>query len=131
MSRLRLLCGLLGTLLVLAPTATFAQQATNLWIAVSASTWNDASGAAHVAIGFSGSQTTQQAALNEAAAMCQANGGQGCQTYGPWNAGCAFIIAGTNATGVAWWADNNAQNLINQCRSAGYSCNAPIGGCLS
>jgi hypothetical protein len=131
MSRWRLLCGFLGMLLVLIPTATPAQQATNLWMAVAAATWNDASGTAHVAIGFSGSQTTQQAALNEAAAMCQADGGQGCQTYGPWNAGCAFIIAGANSTGVAWWSDNNAQNLINQCSSAGYTCNPPIGGCLS
>jgi hypothetical protein len=131
MSRLRLLPGFLGALLVLAPTATFSQQATNLWMAVAAATWNDPSGTAHVAIGYSGSQTTEQAATNEALTMCQADGGQGCQAYGPWNSGCAFIVAGSNTTGVSWWADNSEQNLINQCRSAGYTCNYPIGGCLS
>jgi hypothetical protein len=127
MSRFRLFCGLVATLVVIAPATSFAED----WNAVAAATWNAPDGSANVAAGYSGAQPSGQAATNAAMQQCQTQGGQGCKAYGPWNSGCVYITVGQNATGVAWWANDTAQAVSQACQQAGYTCPPPVGGCVN
>jgi hypothetical protein len=128
MSRTRLLCRFIALACILAPTVSFAQS--THWMAIAAATWNAADGRAMVATGFSGAQLSGQNATSVALAECQSAGGQGCQAYGPWNSGCAYVLTGSSNSGVGWWAGPTVAGIQSQCSAAGMQCSAPIGGCL-
>jgi hypothetical protein len=130
MSRTRwLLCLSASVFVLLAmPAVSFAQQ--QLWIALAAAAWTDASGTAHVRTGYSGQQPSANAAVTEAINECVSGGGQGCQITGPAVRGCGYITVGTSATGVAWGAGGTPQDAISEVQAAGAtSWNTPIGGC--
>lgn len=130
MSRFRLFCALGATLFIMAPSASFAQA--QAWIDLAAAAWNAPDGSAKVAAGYSGVQPTGAAATQAAMQNCQSGGGQGCKNLGPFNAGCAFIIWGSDSAGdVAWWAEATSDATLTDCKKAGYTCQPPIGGCVS
>ena len=129
MSSARLLCRLVGMLsiLMLAPATSFAQDAR--WVDVAAALWRSGNGAANVAVGFSGTQPTAQAATNAALQLCANAGGRGCQNLGPVR-GCAYIVVGKTRNGVAYGAGGSPEDAIASVKSSGAtSWNRPIGGC--
>jgi hypothetical protein len=118
MSSARLLCRLAAT--------RFAQVA---WVDVAAALWRSGDGRARVAVGYSGTQPTGQAATNSALRQCQSSGGQGCRNLGPVR-GCAYIVVGNYEGGVAYGAGASPEDAIASVKSAGAtSWNRVIGGC--
>jgi hypothetical protein len=126
MSRMHLLGRLAAVLVVMAPTASFAET----WVDLAAAMWNDTSGTARVAVGYSGGQPTATTAANAAVQECQSSGGQGCHTVGDAVRGCAYITWGNSAGAVAWGAGGTAQDAISEVKANGAtSWITPIGGC--
>ena len=126
MSSSRLFCRLaVLSLLMLAPTYAQAEA----WVDVAAALWRTGDGAAHVAVGFSGTQDTGEAASAAAIQACQGGGGRGCRNLGPVR-GCAWIVAAKTRDGVAFGAGGSAEDAIASAKEAGaVSWGRPIGGC--
>jgi hypothetical protein len=91
--------------------------------------WNDSSGRAHVAIGYSAG-ATGQAAVNGAIAQCQIKGGQNCRVLGPFDSGCFYLTVGNRAGGTTWGSGATQAAAMQKCQEGGYVCDPPIGGCV-
>jgi hypothetical protein len=126
MSRMRSLGLLAAVVIVMTPAASFAQA----WVNVAGAAWDNSDGQAMVAIGYSGTQPTADAAANAALQECQGAGGQGCQVPGSSVRGCAYITWGNYPGGVSWGAGGTPQDAIAEAQSAGATYwVTPIGGC--
>jgi hypothetical protein len=132
MSSTRLLCRLAALLLALmltpivAPTVAPAQD--QVWVDIGVALWRDGNGTARVAAGFASGYTGGQA-TNAALNQCQAVGGRGCETKGPWR-GCAYVTVGKTQNGVLWAIGASPERVVAIIRNAGaISWQAPIGGC--
>jgi tetratricopeptide (TPR) repeat protein len=99
------------------------------WNSVAAAIWK-VQGKAHVAIGYSGTRPTQQAARNEAEAACRRAGGQGCVVKGAWNFGCVYITTGNATNRAGWGSGGTIADAMRKCQEQGLTCKQPIGGCV-
>jgi hypothetical protein len=91
--------------------------------------WNDSSGRAHVAIGYSAG-ATGQAAVNGAIAQCEKMGGQSCRVLGPYDSGCFYLTVGNRTGGTTWGSGATREEAMQKCQEGGYVCDPPIGGCV-
>jgi tetratricopeptide (TPR) repeat protein len=99
------------------------------WNSVAAAVWK-VQGKAHVAVGYSGTRPTQQAARTEAEAACRRAGGQGCVVKGAWNYGCVYITTGNATNRAGWGSGGTTADAMRKCREQGLTCKQPIGGCV-
>lgn len=100
------------------------------WLATAQSMWRDRKGLAHVAVGFSGTAETADAASAAAIQACKKAGGRGCKVIGPFSTGCLYITTGQSKKGVAYGSGATPEAAATSCRKQGYKCQKPIGGCL-
>jgi hypothetical protein len=99
-----------------------------LWNSVAGGIWK-VNGNVHVAIGYSGLQTSAQEARDSAESFCRQSG-RNCKAVGAWTSGCVYIVVGSNRGGAGWSSAATTDEAMRKCRSNGYSCKAPIGGCV-
>ncbi len=99
-----------------------------LWNSVAGGIWK-VKGNVHVAIGYSGLQTSAQEARDSAESFCRQSG-RNCKAVGAWTSGCVYIVVGSNRGGAGWSSAATTDEAMRKCRSNGYSCKAPIGGCV-
>ncbi|HTV36203.1 MAG TPA: DUF4189 domain-containing protein [Xanthobacteraceae bacterium] len=88
-------------------------------------------GRAHVAIGYSGTQPTEDEAKDAAIQACKDAGGRTCKAAGAWNYGCIYITTGHTADRAGWASGETADAATKRCRSDGFTCKQPIGGCIN
>ena len=99
------------------------------WNSVASAIWR-VRGRVHVAIGYSGTTSSAEAARSSALDACKNAGGSGCKALGAWNAGCVYITTG-HATNRAGWASGaTIEAAMKKCRGDGFTCKPPIGGCV-
>jgi hypothetical protein len=99
------------------------------WNSVASAIWR-VRGRVHVAIGYSGTTSSAEAARSNALEACKNAGGSGCKALGAWNAGCVYITTG-HATNRAGWASGaTIEAATKKCRGDGFTCKPPIGGCV-
>ncbi len=102
------------------------------WGAIAVASWNDSSGAAHVASGVAWNYRTLSLASDAAMSQCQGYGGQNCQIVGNFsNGGCGYVAVGTGTGGVRWGIGPTPEEATAQCSAGGFVCKAPAGGCTS
>jgi hypothetical protein len=101
------------------------------------SMWNSVAGGItkihgnpHVAIGYSGLRSTAEEANESSVSQCRQSGGN-CKSVGAWNEGCVYITVGSNRSGAGWSSSSTIEETMKKCRSKGYSCKTPIGGCVN
>jgi hypothetical protein len=101
------------------------------WGAIAVVTWNDSSGAAHVAAGVSSNYKTISQASAAALTDCQnQSGGTPCQVVSTFeNGGCGYVSVGQGTNDVRWGIGPNAQTALNECTATGDTCKTPIGYC--
>jgi hypothetical protein len=115
------------------PTSQSSQSATTQaarWNSAAAAVWRVRSGQARVAIGYSGTQPTEEAARASAIQACRSAGGSGCKAIGAWNSGCLYITAGHSSSRAAWGSGADADTAMKKCRAERVTCKQPIGGCV-
>jgi hypothetical protein len=99
------------------------------WNSVASAIWR-VRGRVRVAIGYSGTSPSAEAAKSNALDACVKAGGSGCKALGAWNAGCVYITTG-HATNRAGWASGaTIEAALKKCRGDGFTCKPPIGGCV-
>jgi hypothetical protein len=84
----------------------------------------------HVAIGYSGVRTSEEAARESGLSACRESG-DNCKTVGAWNEGCVYIVTGSSRRGAGWSSAATSEEATRKCRANGYSCKVPIGGCVN
>jgi hypothetical protein len=84
----------------------------------------------HVAIGYSGLRTSEEAARESGLSACRESGGN-CKTVGAWNEGCVYIVTGSNQRAAGWSSAATSEEATQKCRANGYTCKVPIGGCVN
>ncbi len=102
------------------------------------STWNSIAaalyrvkGKVHVAIGYSGTQPSEQEAIDAAVQACKdAGGGSSCKSKGAWNSGCVYITTGSAVNRAGWASGETANSAVERCKGDGFTCKKPIGGCV-
>jgi hypothetical protein len=99
------------------------------WNSAAAAIWR-VRGQARVAIGYSGTQPTEEAARANAIQACRSAGGSGCKAIGAWNSGCLYITAGHSSSRAAWGSGADADTAMKKCRAERVTCQRPIGGCV-
>jgi hypothetical protein len=88
-------------------------------------------GRVHVAIGYSGTQPSEQEAIDAAVQACKdAGGGSSCKSKGAWNSGCVYITTGSAVNRAGWASGETADSAVDRCKSDGFTCKKPIGGCV-
>lgn len=99
------------------------------WNAIASSVWR-VHGRVHVAIGYSGTRSTEEDARTSAIQACRDAGGTTCKSTGAWDFGCVYITTG-HTTNRAGWASGDTEEAASQrCRNNGFVCKKPIGGCV-
>jgi len=83
----------------------------------------------HVAIGYSGLRTSEEAARESGLSACRESGGN-CKAVGAWNEGCVYIVTGSSQRGAGWSSAPTSEEATRKCRASGYTCKVPIGGCV-
>jgi hypothetical protein len=83
----------------------------------------------HIAIGYSGVRTSEEAARESGLSACRESGGN-CKTVGAWNEGCVYIVTGSNRRAAGWSSAATSEEATRKCRANGYDCKVPIGGCV-
>jgi Domain of unknown function (DUF4189) len=86
-------------------------------------------GTPHIAIGYSGLRTSEEAARESGLSACRESGGN-CKIVGAWNEGCVYIVTGSNRRAAGWSSAATSDEAIRKCRANGYNCKVPIGGCV-
>jgi hypothetical protein len=102
-----------------------------VWIAVAGGF--DGNGR-NVGVGYSGHQSSRNAAENAALASCRKYGrGVRCREAHAVDDGCLYIVPGSRRGGVTWGRGTTPDVALSECRRGGYSCNSGrvIGGCVS
>lgn len=84
----------------------------------------------HVAIGYSGVQPTEDEARDAAVQACKDAGGTTCKSEGAWNYGCVYITTGSAVNRAGWASGDTVDAATKRCRSDGFTCKQPIGGCV-
>lgn len=75
--------------------------------------------------------SSKSEAISAAMAECRKRGGGNrCRIRTTWNVGCGYVIIGRRRGDAAWFAGRSIANVRGRCRSKGYDCGKPIGGCL-
>jgi hypothetical protein len=87
-------------------------------------------GTPHVAVGYSGLVTSAEEAKESAVSQCRKSG-ENCKAVGAWNEGCVYIVVGSSTRGAGWSSSATIEETTKKCRSNGYSCKTPIGGCVN
>jgi hypothetical protein len=98
------------------------------WIAIAGSITSGRN--AHSATGYSGVTRSEEDARFWAMASCRKAGGENCRIVSAANSGCLYITAGSNANRVSWGSGPTGERATKQCRSGGFACRPPIGGCI-
>ncbi len=99
------------------------------WNSAAAAIWH-VRGRVRVAIGYSGIRSSADDARASAIEACQKAGGQGCKAIGAWNAGCLYITTGHTTNRAGWASGASSDAATKKCRSDGFTCKPPIGGCV-
>lgn len=99
------------------------------WNSVASSIWR-VHGRVHVAIGYSGVRSSADEARESALDACRSAGGTTCKATGAWNSGCVYITTGSAARRAGWASGDSAEAALKRCRSDGFTCKQPIGGCV-
>ncbi len=99
------------------------------WNSAAAAIWRYR-GQVHVAIGYSGVRDTADDARASALNACRNAGGSGCKAIGAWNSGCLYITTGRSSNRAGWGSGGSIDAALKKCRSYGFSCKQPIGGCV-
>jgi len=99
------------------------------WNAVAAGISKIRGGIAHVAIGYSGVRSSPEEAKRSAQNACSEMGSN-CKPSNAWNSGCVYITTGVKGSTVKWASGDTVDAAVSRCRQSGYSCKAPIGGCV-
>jgi tetratricopeptide (TPR) repeat protein len=100
------------------------------WHAIAASIWK-VRGIVQVAYGYSGTRANQEAANDSAVSACRGAGGPSCKPIVALSFGCLYITSGRNSRGAGWASGPSTEAAVSKCRSNGYTCKQPIGGCLN
>jgi len=106
-----------------------APPAPDRWNSAAAAIWRYR-GQVHVAIGYSGVRQSADDARSSALDACRNAGGSGCKAIGAWNSGCLYITTGRSSNRAGWGSGGSIDAALKKCRSYGFSCKAPIGGCV-
>ncbi len=99
------------------------------WNAIASSIWR-IRGRVHVAIGYSGTRSTEDEARNSAVQACRDGGGTTCKSTGAWNYGCVYITTGHTTNRAGWASGDTIDAALKRCRGNGFTCKEPIGGCV-
>jgi tetratricopeptide (TPR) repeat protein len=99
------------------------------WNAIASSVWH-VTGRVRVAIGYSGTQSTEEDARRSAIEACRGAGGPTCKSTGAWNYGCVYITTGHTTQRAGWASGATVEAALQRCRSSGFTCKQPIGGCV-
>jgi tetratricopeptide (TPR) repeat protein len=99
------------------------------WNAIASSVWR-VHGRVHVAIGYSGTRSTEEDARSSAVDACRDAGGTTCKSTGAWNYGCVYITTGHTTNRAGWASGDTADAATQRCRKNGFTCKEPIGGCV-
>lgn len=99
------------------------------WNAIASSVWR-VHGRVHVAIGYSGTRSTEEDARSSAVEACRNAGGTTCKSTGAWNYGCVYITTGHTTNRAGWASGDSSDAASRRCRSNGFTCKEPIGGCV-
>ncbi len=99
------------------------------WNAIASSVWR-VHGRVHVAIGYSGTKSTEEDARSSAVQACSDAGGTTCKSTGAWNYGCVYITTGHTTNRAGWASGDTVDAALRRCRSNGFTCKQPIGGCV-
>jgi tetratricopeptide (TPR) repeat protein len=99
------------------------------WNAIASSIWR-VRGRVHVAIGYSGTRDTEDEARRSAVQACRDAGGTACKSTGAWNYGCVYITTGHTTNRAGWASGDTTEAALKRCRSNGFTCKQPIGGCV-
>jgi hypothetical protein len=86
-------------------------------------------GTPHIAIGYSGLRTSEEAARESGLSACRESGGN-CKIVGAWNEGCVYIVTGSSRRAAGWSSAATSEEATRKCRANGYNCKVPIGGCV-
>jgi len=100
------------------------------WNSAAAAIWR-VSGRVHVAIGYSGVRSSDEEARSSAVKACREAGGSGCKAIGAWNSGCLYITTGHSSNRAGWGSGGDSETALKKCRSYGFTCKPPIGGCVN
>jgi tetratricopeptide (TPR) repeat protein len=99
------------------------------WNAIASSTWR-MHGRVHVAVGYSGTKSTEEDARSSAVQACRDAGGTTCKSTGAWNYGCVYITTGHTTNRAGWGSGDSVDAALRRCRDNGFTCKQPIGGCV-
>ena len=99
------------------------------WNAIASSIWR-VHGRVHVAIGYSGTRSTEDEARSSAIRACRDAGGTTCKSTGAWNYGCVYITTGHTTNRAGWASGDTTEAASKRCRGNGFTCKQPIGGCV-
>jgi hypothetical protein len=99
------------------------------WNSAAAAIWR-VHGQVHVAIGYSGVQSSADEARSSAVEACRKAGGSGCKAIGAWNSGCLYITTGRSSNRAGWGSGGDVDTAMKKCRAYGFTCKQPIGGCV-
>jgi tetratricopeptide (TPR) repeat protein len=99
------------------------------WNAIASSIWR-VHGRVHVAIGYSGTRTSEDEARSSAVKAYREAGGTTCKSTGAWNYGCVYITTGHTTNRAGWASGDTIEAALKRCRGNGFTCKEPIGGCV-
>jgi hypothetical protein len=99
------------------------------WNSVASAIWH-VRGRVRVAIGYSGPNSSAEAARSGAIDGCVKAGGSGCKALGAWNSGCLYITTGHATSRAGWASGATIEATLKKCRGDGFTCKPPIGGCV-
>jgi hypothetical protein len=111
------------------PPAQREEPPADRWNSAAAAIWRHR-GQVRVAIGYSGVRQSAADARASALDACRSAGGDGCKPIGAWNSGCLYITTGTSSSRAGWGSGGTIEAALKKCRSYGFSCKKPIGGCV-
>jgi uncharacterized protein DUF4189 len=99
------------------------------WNSIASAIWH-VRGRVRVAIGYSGANSSAEAARSGAIDACVKAGGSGCKALGAWSSGCVYITTGHAASRAGWASGATSEAALKKCRGDGFTCKPPIGGCV-
>jgi hypothetical protein len=100
------------------------------WNSVASAIWH-VRGRVRVAIGYSGPNSSAEAARSGAIDACKKAGGSGCKALGAWSSGCVYITTGHAVSRAGWASGATSEAALTKCRGDGFTCKPPIGGCVN
>lgn len=92
-----------------------------------------ANGPGWVAYGYSGLKSTEYQARESALEFCREKTKKDrCKvsTRNISTDGCMFIVSGNSRRGIMWQIGPDREELRDSCKSSGYNCKEPVGGCI-